>query len=193
MDEKLKLIAQSLGPERIKFSEKLASHTFSKSSGQAQGFYTATTQQELIQILDLVFDLKIPFFIIGSGTKVLVSSEIKGLTIKNRSSAVKVAGVKGKISRSGMGVEEMFIETDSGVSLGKLNEFISSQSLQEIDGFSSLKSTVGGSIFLDPLLRRAVQSIRVWHEGEVSKTQLVGLLRSMVVLSVIFKFKAKPL
>lgn len=191
MDEKLKLISQSIGSERIKFKESLKSHTFSKSSGTAQGFYIVTTQAELVQILDLTFDLKIPFFIIGSGTKILISSEIKGLTIKNRSSALKVAGVKGKISRTGLGVAEMFIEADSGVSLAKLNDFLVTQSLQAIDGFSSLKSTIGGSIFLDPILRSSVQSLKVWSEGDVLEVKLDELMRSMVVLSVLFKFKAK--
>lgn len=191
MGNNLDLIVSSIGKERFKFDEELKIHTFSKSKGKAQLFYIATTHRELIRILDAASDLKIPYFVFGNGTKLLINSTIKGVVIKNRTSVLKVAGVKGKISKEGIGVEEAFIEADSGVSLGKLNEFVKKEKLQEIDGFSSLQSTIGGAIYLDPLLRNATQSIKVWNDGEVMDIKLPELKRDFVVLSVIFKFKAK--
>ncbi len=191
MEDRLKLLIQSFGEERFKRNEELIHHTFSKSKGRAECFYIATTQNELIKILDTSSELSIPYFVFGSGTKLLVSSTLKGLVIKNRTSGIKVAGVKGKIVQTGIGVEEAFIEADSGVSLGKLNEFVKKEKLKEIDGFSSLHSTIGGAIFLDPLLRGATQSLKVWHEGEVLDIKLPELKRDHIVLSVIFKFKAK--
>ena len=191
MDERLKLIASSIGPERFKYNEKLKDYTFSKSEGRAESFYIATTVAELIQILDLCHELSVPYLLIGSGTKVVLSNQVKGLVIKNRTSTVKVAGVRGKVGIKGIGVEEAYIEADSGVSLKKLNEFVKKEKLQEISGFSSLNSTVGGAIFLDPLLRSATQSLKVWSEGELLEIKLENLKRSTIVLSVIFKFKAK--
>lgn len=186
----LGVLVKSIGEERFKFSEKLKDYTFSKSEGSAECLYIATTVRELIKVLDHCFDLEIPFFIIGSGTKILISSEIKGLVIKNRTSLIKMAGMKGKIGKEGLGIEEAFIEADSGVSLKKLNEYVKGEKLKSIEGFSSLNSTVGGSIFLDPLLRGATQSLRVWDEGEEVEIKLPELKRDQVVLSVIFKFKA---
>lgn len=191
MEERFNLITQSIGEERFKLDESLVEHTFSKSKGKAQLFYIATTQRELIRVLDIASELRVPHFIFGAGTKLLVNATIKGVVIKNRTAAIKVAGVKGKINQSGIGVEEAFIEADSGVSLGKLNEFVKGEKLKEIDGFSSLLSTIGGAIFLDPLLREATQSLKVWSEGEVMDIKLTDLKRDFVVLSVIFKFKAK--
>jgi UDP-N-acetylenolpyruvoylglucosamine reductase len=191
MDEKLKLISQTIGEERFKYNESLNIHTFSKSEGKAECFFIATSLAELVQILDMAHDLHLPYFLIGAGTKVILSKDLKNLVVKNRTSTIKVAGVKGKVGVGGIGVEEAFIEADSGVSLKKLNEFVKKEKLQEITGFSSINSTVGGSIFLDPLLRSATQSLRVWNEGEVLEIKLDKLKRSMVVLSVIFKFKAK--
>ena len=191
MEERLKLLIKSLGEERFKHNEDLINHTFSKSKGSAQLFYIATTQQELVKILDLASELQIPCFVFGSGTKLLINSKLRGLVVKNRSGGVKVAGVKGKIIKEGLGVEEAFIEADSGVSLGKLNEFVKKEKLKEIDGFSSLHATVGGAIFLDPLLRNATQSLKVWSEGEVLDIKLLELKRDHIVLSVIFKFKAQ--
>lgn len=191
MEDKLKLLSVSLGEHRLKLNENLKYHTFSKSEGKAEGFYIATTDKELIQILNYCHDLKIPYFLIGSGTKVVLSSKVSGLVVKNRANNVKVAGVKGKVSQDGIGLESALIEADSGVSLKKLNEFAKAQKLQTIDGFSSLHSTVGGAIFLDPMLREATQKIKVWHDGEETDIGLLDLKREMVVISVVFKFKAK--
>lgn len=192
MEDKLKLLAKSFGEERFRFSEKLIFHTFSKSKGLAQCFFIATSQSELIQILDLCNELSIPTFIIGSGTKIVINSQIPGLTIKNRTSYIKVTGVKGKISKEKLGIEEAFVEADGGVSLNKLNEFLKKEKLQEVKGYSSLQSTVGGAIFLDPLIREIVQSLKVWEAGEVMAIKIDELKRNdQVVLSVIFKFKAK--
>lgn len=190
MENRLKLLIDSIGKDRFKLNEPLKGHTFSKSEGRAQAFYIATSSLELTQILDLSLELKIPYFIIGSGTKVVLSKSVSGLVIKNRSSSIKIAGIKGKVSKEGIGVEQAMIESDSGVSLSKLNKFVKEQNLKAIDGFSSLHSTVGGSIFLDPLLRGATQSIKVWNEGDVMEIKLDALKRSQVVLSVIFKFKS---
>lgn len=184
-------MAQALGRDRVKFNEKLKFHTFSQSEGVSEGFYIAATQSELISVLDTCLELKVPYFIIGGGTKTIISSEIKGLTVKNKTAGIKVAGVKGKISKTGIGVEEAFVEADSGLSLEKLNEFLTSQSLQNIGSLGSMDSTIGGIILFDPILREAAQSLRVWEDGEVIEIKIDKLKRDQVVISVIFKFKAK--
>lgn len=191
MEDKLRILQNSLGSERIKFNESLYYHTFSKSEGRAQAFYIATTRRELVKALDLADELKIPIFVIGSGTKLFVSSTgLLGLVIKNRSSDVRTLGVKGKVGKKGVGVEEATIEVDSGMSLRKLNEYLKVQKLQEVDGFSSLHSTIGGAIFLDPILKRRVLQVEVWYQGNVLRIDLSKLNRQHIVLCATFKFKA---
>ena len=189
----LDLLTKSIGPERFKFKESLKDYTFSKSEGLAECLYIATSKTELVKVLDLCLELRIPYFIIGSGTKILLNSEVKGLVIKNRTSEVKLAGMKGKFAGGGLGIEEAYVEADSGVSLNKLNEFVEKQKLLDVSGYSSLQSTVGGSIFIDPLLRTAVQSLRIWEDGEVVEIKLSKLKRSHVVVSALFKFRAKDI
>lgn len=191
MEEKIRLVKQVLGPQRVKLGEKLAHHTFAKIGGPAEIFYIATTQQEFINALNLVDQLSLMHYVIGAGTKMLISQQgLKGLVIKNRTSVIKISGVKGKVDRSGLGVEQAFVEVDSGSSLGKLNEFLKSQHLQEIAGLSSDKSSVGGAIFLDPNLQQLVQKIRVWQKGEVRDLEMSQLKRGrQIVLQVFLKVK----
>lgn len=193
--ENLKILVQSLGKERVKFQEKLSQHTFSGLGGPAEAFYVATSLRELQLCLDTAFELRIPFFIIGSGTKVLLSDQgIKGLVIKNRADNLKVSGIKGKVGKTGIGVEEALIEVWSGATLGRLNEFLIEQKLQEVTGFSSLKSSIGGSIFLDPHLQNMVQAITVWEDGDVYKIDFSKLNRNKhVVLSLMLKAKSGSL
>ena len=100
MDDKLSLLRASLGEVRVKENEEIKYHTFSKLGGKAEFFYLATSQKELIEVLNTCWELKVPFFVIGSGTKVMIGEEgLKGMVIKNRSTQIKMGAVKGQRPR----------------------------------------------------------------------------------------------
>jgi UDP-N-acetylmuramate dehydrogenase len=189
---RLNLLVQTYGSERIKFDEKLSYHTFSKVGGPAEAFFIATSQKELISILDSALELKIPYFIFGSGTKILISDQgINGLVIKNRTGNIKIGGIKGKVGRAGIGIEEALIEVDSGVSINKMNEFLKQQNLKPFEGMSSTSATVGGAILLDELLQAMATNVKVWENGGVFDIDLSELKRNAhIILSVVFKVKA---
>src|SRR3990167_6899592 len=48
---------------------------------------------------------------------------------------LKIFGIKGKVSKSGLGVEEALIEAGSGVSLKRLNDYVKSQGLGGLECF----------------------------------------------------------
>lgn len=193
MSGKIGVIRSSLGPERVKLNEKLSYHTYTKIGGPAECFYIATTQNELVEGLNVANDLTVPFCVFGSGTKMLVSEPgLPGLVIKNRTSQIKISGIKGKVGREGLGVAEALLEVDSGVTIGKLNEYIEEQNLRPISTFSSSHSTIGGTIFLDPNLQNLTQKIKVWDDGTVSEIDSIDLNRNKhIVLSAVFKIKAE--
>lgn len=193
MDEKFKIIVSLLGSERVKLGEKLFHHTYTKLNSEAEGFYIATNQRELVEVLNLVYELKIPFFVIGSGTKFLTKKKIiRGLVIKNRTSSIKIGAIKGKVSLSGIGIEEAQVEVDSGVSVNRLNEFLNEQNLKLLQGISSSLSTIGGAIFIDSNLQYLSQQIKVWDKGDIETIDILSLDRKKhVILSVVFKVKAR--
>ena len=157
------------------------------------GFFIATSTKELEKILNSAYELKIPFFIFGGGTKVLISDEgIKGLVIKNRTSGIKIGGIKGKVGRAGIGVEEATLEVDSGVSVGYLNEFLDKQNLKKIDIFNSPLSTIGGSLFLDSYLQEACQKVKIWENGEIMEVEVIDLKKDQhVIMSAAIKVRSK--
>ncbi len=192
MDDKLSLLRAALGEVRVKENEEIKYHTFSKLGGPAEFFYLATSQKEFIEVLNICRELKVPIFVIGSGTKVMVSEEgLKGMVIKNRSTAIKMGAVKGKVSRDGLGVEEAQLDIDSGTIIGRINEYLRTQNLREIEGISSVHSSLGGSIFLDPNIIELAEVIKVWQDGDVFEIPPFELKRNKhIVLSVVLRIKA---
>jgi UDP-N-acetylenolpyruvoylglucosamine reductase len=190
MKDALKLLERELGAVRVKYNESLKYHLASGFDVSAECFYIATTIKELTQVLDLTRELKIPFFLFGAGTKVLISKKIEGLTIKNRTSGIRVSGVKGKVSVNGIGVDEAMVEIESGVSLQKTNEFLKDQKLRQFNFPYIPNSTIGGALYVTPPLQDLTQKVKIWSDGEISETEVYDLKRTDIVLSIIIKVKA---
>lgn len=191
MDEKIKLLISTLGENRIKENENLKYHTYNKLDVFCEYFYITTSQKELIDILTACLELKIPYSLFSNGTKLIIKkSSVKGLTIKNRSGIIKIGGIKGKVSPTGIGIEEALVEVDSGVSLGKLKEYLAEQKLQNLLHDSSSHSSIGGALFIDERLKQACQKVTVWRKGEKRDFDPYSLEKDMVILSAVFRAKA---
>lgn len=193
MNDRLRLIAKSLGEDRVRFNEDLSQHTYFKSAVVADCFYIVTSTQEFLMILDLAYELKIPYTILGAGTKFnFKSKQIQGLVIKNRTSNIKIAGIKGKVDKRGIGIQEALVTVDSGVSVSKLNVYLSAQGLKDITGYSSIYSTIGGAMFIDAGFQELAEKVTIWSQGIISEISIKELsIKSDVVISAIFKMKAK--
>ncbi|MBI4036730.1 FAD-binding protein [Candidatus Daviesbacteria bacterium] len=193
MKDKLKLIAGSFGYDRVKLNEPVARYTSIGMGGPAGLFYVAFTQRELTKMVNYCRDLDVPFFIFGTGSKIMVSDTgFDGVIIKNRTSKIRVISVKGKVSKYGIGVEEAMIEVESGISMNKFCEFLASQNLAS-EEFVNIPGSIGGNVFLNKSLQTKTESIKVIdREGRLDKITPGELsLNKHVVLSVVIKIKAK--
>lgn len=192
MDNKVKLIVDSFGKDKFKFNEPLKEYTALKVGGPALVFFIAFTSLEIVKIIKMCKDLKLPFFIFGTGSKILISDQgFPGLVIKNRTKNIKTISVKGKVSKFGIGVEEALIEVDSGVSINKFCEYLDYQGLESRE-FGNLPGTIGGNLFLSRVLQTRVKSIKVldWA-SEIDEISADKLQRKHIILSAVFKIKAK--
>lgn len=187
---KYKLIQKELTDVRVKFDEPLKYHLASQFEATANCFYVATSIKELTRAINLSSELKIPYFLFGGGTKVLISGNIEGLTIKNRADGIRVSGVKGKVSVNGIGVDEAMVEAESGVSLQKVNDFLKEQKLKQFNFPYIPNSTVGGALYVTPPLQDLVQKVKVFQDGEISDIDVLDLKRGDIVLSAILKVKS---
>lgn len=193
MDTKFKLIVDTFGNDRFKFDEPLRDYTALRAGGPAKLFFIAFSTQELVKIVKLCRQLKLLFFIFGTGSKMLISDNgFDGLVIKLRSKNIKTISVKGKVSKFGIGIEEALVDVDSGVSINKFCEFLHSQGLETQD-FLGINGSIGGNLFLIRFLQSKVKSIKVLDlDSEIQEISAEALSpKKHIVLSAVFRIKAK--
>ena len=193
MDSKFKLIIDSIGRDRFKFDEPLKDYTFLKVGGPSKLFFIAFTTPELIKIIKMGRELKLPIFVFGTGSKIMMSDVgFDGLVIKNRTKNIQTVSVKGKVTKFGIGVEEALVEVEGGVSINKFCEYLDSQGLKSSE-FSQIPGSIGGNLFLNKFLQSKVKSIKVLDlvsEVEEIPADILGL-KKHIILSAVFKVKAK--
>ncbi len=192
MDNHIKLLTSQLGELRVKHDIDVSEYLDSRLGGKAKAFYLATTREELIQAVTLCRELELPYILIGSGTKVALAEEgFEGVVIKNRSHAIKISGVKGKVSQKGLGIEEAFIEVDSGLSVSGLIEYGHKQGLGGLDAIKGLPGTTGGNLYTNPTLQSLVHKILVLdRDGDQVERSASTLQQSDIILATTFKLKA---
>ncbi len=191
MDSKFKLIIDSIGADRFKFNEPIKDYTALGVGGPAKIFFIAFTTAELIKIIKMCRELKLLFFIFGTGSKIMISDNgFDGLVIKNRTKNIQTISVKGKVSRLGIGVEEALIEVDSGVSMSKFAEELEKQNLSA-EGFRSMPGSIGGNLFISSFLQTVTKSIKVLGQtSEVKEIDSGSLsLREHIILSAVFRVR----
>ncbi len=195
MDNRLKLIVDTFGIDKFKFDESLSEITALKVGGPAKLFFIAFTQNEIIKLVSFCRQLKVPFMIFGTGSKMMISDKgFDGLVIKNRTRNIKIASIKGKVSKIGIGVDEVMMEVESGVSINNFIDFLKAQGLF-FEEFASLTGTIGGNLFLNAALQSKTQEINVLNlngKVEIIKPFEVSLSKH-IILSAVLKIKAKDI
>lgn len=193
MEDRIKLLVNELGQLRVKRDADISEHISSGFGGTVAAFYIATTTKELIKAVEICKELKLNFLVIGSGSKVAISdSGVKGMVIKNRSSSIKIQAVKGKVSKDGLGLEEAFLEVDSGVSVVRICEFAKQNRLLGLNQLQTMAGTVGGNLYINPTLRSLTYQVKVLNGLGFLKSKQIGqLLKDDVIISIIFKLKAE--
>lgn len=192
MEEKIRLLATSFGLDKVKFNEKVSSHLSSRAGGIAKLFVVAITERELIKLIDNCRTLKIPLLVVGTGSKMLISENgFDGVVIKNRTQNIKITSIKGKVSKSGVGVDSVLVEVEGGVIMSKFAEFLKRQGLNH-EEFAETPGSIGGNIFISRSLQEKAESVRVLNlDGEVEIIPIGRLLRSHIVISVILRIRSK--
>lgn len=193
MEEKIKLLTSQLGENRVKRNVDFKEYFSIVQEGVVEALYIATTTRELIKSVELCRELKLDSWVFGSGTKIIIpQGGFQGLVIKNRSDNLRVFGIKGKVSREGIGIEEAFLEADSGSSLGRLDEFASQQGLGGLEVIKSIPGTLGGSFYTNADLQRKASQVKVLTSvGNQEAKEVSEVSREDIILSVVFKLRAK--
>ena len=149
MKTKYEELKKILG-DRLKGNVMLAPFTTFKIGGPADLFYEARTVDELVQAVAEAGKLKIPVFVLGGGSNLLIGDKgVRGLVVKNSTSKIVIRGVKGSFAAGKSGSGLIYVEADSGVILNQLVRFTIEEGLSGLEMHLGLPGTVGGAVFMN--------------------------------------------
>lgn len=130
-------ILSSLGPSRVRLDESMSNWTTFRIGGPSDLFYEAKTTEEIVNVVSLCRSHKIPYFVLGGGSNLLVSDKgIRGMVIKI--SNINPPG-GGQISNTK-------ITVGAGVPLAEIMEKAAQAGLSGLEFAVGIPGTVGGAI-----------------------------------------------
>jgi len=150
----------------------LAPLTTFKIGGPARFFYCANSVRELVGAVRAARAARLPVFILGGGSNVLVSdSGFDGLVIKNCSSNIKLVGRTG-------------ILVDSGVPTSKLVAFATDKGLTGVEFLVGIPGTVGGAVYHNARFRDPRSFCEYFVDFHLVKDRFMGdLVERVTVLT----------
>lgn len=116
---------------KLRFNEPLSKYTSFKIGGKASVFFEPKDTIDLIKCLKNLKKFRVPYFLIGKGTNLLIKdSDFKGMVIRLTSPFFKNTNIKGNL-----------ITVGAGVSLSELVDYLSAK--KEFSGFEFLAGIPG--------------------------------------------------
>lgn len=131
-------LSRIIGKENIKLDEPMAKHTTFKIGGPAQVFVTPKNIEEIQQVVLLCKAEKVPFFVLGKGSNLLVSDEgMEGVVIQlyDRFAECRVL--------------DNHIYARAGVMLSKLGHIAYENSLTGFEFAAGIPGTLGGAVMMN--------------------------------------------
>lgn len=102
--------------------------------GPVKEFYTAETEQELINYVSMALEKKLPYLVIGGGSNLLVSDEgFQGVVIKNQIKDKHILGNN--------------IVVKSGEILQDVVNFANEKGLSGLESLAGIPGTIGGAVY----------------------------------------------
>jgi UDP-N-acetylmuramate dehydrogenase len=125
--------------DRVRFGESLAPHTWWKIGGPADALVDVMTADELAFVLRRVFKRRLPMFVLGSGSNLLVGDGgIRGIVLR----------LEGEFTALEVRADDDAVIAEAGgsASLPALCTKVASLGGVGVDGLAGIPATVGGSI-----------------------------------------------
>jgi len=129
----MELTLKKLLPE-VRENVSLKKFSTFKIGGEAEFFFIASKKDDLIKSIRLARNFKLPFFILGNGSNLLISDRgFKGLVIKLEDRDYRSKGNK--------------IYAKAGISLGQLVTVALKNNLMGLEWAVGIPGTLGGAIY----------------------------------------------
>lgn len=132
-EEIYKQLLETINKENIMLNEPMSKHTSFKTGGNAKFFVKAYSISEIKKVLKIVKENKIPLFILGNGTNLLVKDEgFNGIVLQ--------------IKLNDINIIDNIVTVDAGVKNAVLSNKILEKGLTGFEFASGIPGTIGGAI-----------------------------------------------
>lgn len=119
----------------------LADKNWFKTGGSARFFAEPKNAQEFNHALQFAHQNELNIFILGSGANILISDEgFNGLVIRPNSTTIDICY---------QNEDYAHVQAGAGATIDSLIEFCLAQNLTNLEEFSGIPGTVGGSVFIN--------------------------------------------
>ena len=126
---------------KIEQNVSLADKNWFKTGGLAKFYYEPTTPHEFAQALSFARENKLEIFMLGQGANILISDEgFDGLVIRPRLVEISAQQVDG---------QSALVKAGAGTTFHDLIEYCLSKNLTNLEEFSGIPGTVGGSVYIN--------------------------------------------
>jgi len=132
-----------LPPLRAAFGDRLQEHvplapyTSARIGGPADALLTVTSADELAETVTRLWELELPYVILGGGSNMLVSDRgVRGVVVLNRAKAVRFD--KGSKPR---------VHAEAGVVIANLARRAASHGLAGLEWAAAVPGTIGGAVY----------------------------------------------
>lgn len=132
-EEIYKQLLEGINKENILLNEPMSKHTSFKTGGNAKFFVKAYSIIEIKKVLKVVKENKIPLFILGNGTNLLVKDE-------------GFDGIVLQIKLNDINIVDNIVTVDAGVKNAVLSNKILEKNLTGFEFASGIPGTIGGAI-----------------------------------------------
>jgi UDP-N-acetylmuramate dehydrogenase len=125
--------------DAVRFDESLAPYTSWKIGGPADAFVTATTQAELADLMRLCLRRKLPWWIVGGGSNVLVGDGgVRGIVVRL---AGDFAGVEVHAEN-----DTILVEAGASAGMALVTAKAASAGAGGVGSLAGIPGTIGGSL-----------------------------------------------
>lgn len=152
--------------EQFKLNEPLAKYTSARVGGPAEMLVIAQTTAELQTAAELAYALRIPYFVMGGGSNILVADEgVRGLVIFNKAKKVS-------FRHTGAGI---VCTAASGTNLSSLARQCISKGLGGLEWAVGVPGTVGGAVVGNSgahggEISDNLRAVTIWEPGKGMRT-----------------------
>ncbi len=124
--------------ERLQENVRLANYTSARVGGLADGLLVVRSADELAQAAMTLWEMKVPFVILGSAANVLVSDRgYRGIVVLNRAHTIKIDVSHAPAS----------VWAESGANLGGIARQVALRGLSGLEWAATVPGSLGGAVY----------------------------------------------